>query len=130
MHDNRQDDALADIDERLKALRQRVDSENGKNVSSAGSGVGRMMWLAFNVTSELIAGVLCGLAIGYFSDRYFETRPLFLCVFLPLGGAAGVLNAVRFVQRYEKRMQERPQSEQNGGKQDGMTERVGTDRTI
>ncbi|MBQ8347074.1 MAG: AtpZ/AtpI family protein [Alphaproteobacteria bacterium] len=71
-----------------------------------------MMWLAFNVVSDLIAGVICGLGIGYGLDRWLGTRPVFIAVFLILGCIAGVLNVVRFLQRYDKRHSEDRQTPQ------------------
>ena len=70
------------------------------------------MWLAFNVVSDLIAGVICGLGIGYGLDRWLGTRPVFIAVFLILGCIAGVLNVVRFLQRYDKRHSEDRQTPQ------------------
>lgn len=95
-------DALREIDERLDALRRRTSGISGTH-SSSPHPVGRMMWLAFNVVSDLIAGVICGLGIGYGLDYWLETRPVFIAVFLILGCIAGVLNVVRFLQRYDKR---------------------------
>lgn len=98
-------DALKEIDERLAALRGRTFGVSGKN-APAPHPVGRMMWLAFNVVSDLIAGVICGLGIGYGLDYWLGTRPVFIAVFLILGCIAGVLNVVRFLQRYDERRRE------------------------
>jgi len=65
------------------------------------------MWLAFNVVSDLLAGVICGLGIGYGIDYWLGTRPVFIAVFLVLGCIAGVLNVVYFLQQYEKKRQEK-----------------------
>jgi ATP synthase protein I len=43
----------------------------------------------------LVAGVFVGGFIGWLLDRWLKTLPLFLVVFLLLGIAAGLLNAVR-----------------------------------
>lgn len=52
---------------------------------------------ALRLSSEFIAGVLVGAGIGWFVDRYFETSPWGLIVFLLLGFAAGVLNVLRAI---------------------------------
>lgn len=98
-------DALDDLDRRLKELRQKssITEEAGQRPHSS---MGQMMWLLFHVISDLLAGVLCGLGIGYGLDKLFQTYPIFFTVFLVLGSAAGVLNAVRFILRQEKRDQE------------------------
>lgn len=106
MLDNRSpEEAVADIERRLKALRETNVSESGESSSSKGAAAGRMMWVAFNVVSDLIAGVICGLGIGYGLDVWLGTKPAFIAVFLIFGCAAGVLNAVRFVQRYDQKQQ-------------------------
>ena len=96
------DGALKEIELRLKALKR----EMPETLSQASSGphpIGRMMWLAFNVMSDLIAGVICGFGMGYGLDRWLGTRPVFIAVFLVLGCMAGVLNVVRFLRQYDEK---------------------------
>jgi ATP synthase protein I len=50
---------------------------------------------AFRLSTELVAGVFVGGFIGWLLDRWLGTLPLFLLVFLLLGIAAGIMNAVR-----------------------------------
>jgi ATP synthase protein I len=52
---------------------------------------------AVKVSSEFIAGITVGAILGFGFDRYFETSPWGLIVFLLLGFAAGVLNVLRAV---------------------------------
>ncbi len=47
------------------------------------------------LSSEFIAGVVVGAALGWFIDRFAGTSPWGLIVFLLLGFAAGVLNVLR-----------------------------------
>ena len=49
----------------------------------------------FRLSTELVAGVLVGAAIGWLIDRGLGTSPLAMIVFLLLGFAAGVLNVMR-----------------------------------
>ena len=49
----------------------------------------------FRLSSELVAGVLVGAAIGWALDRLLGISPWGLIVFLLLGFAAGVLNVMR-----------------------------------
>lgn len=53
--------------------------------------------LVMRVGVELVAAVLVGLAIGWGLDAWLRTRPLFLILFVFLGGAAGILNVWRLV---------------------------------
>jgi ATP synthase protein I len=49
----------------------------------------------FRLSSELVAGVLVGAAIGWLLDRLLGISPWGLIVFLLLGFVAGVLNVMR-----------------------------------
>lgn len=98
-------DAIQEIEDRLKALKG-GDSGILQDKDTSAHSIGRMMWLSFNVISDLIAGIICGLGIGYGLDSWLRTRPFFIAVFLILGCIAGVLNVIRFLRRYEERIQE------------------------
>jgi len=49
----------------------------------------------FRLSSELIAGVVVGAAIGWGVDHWLSTSPFGLIVFFLLGFVAGVVNLVR-----------------------------------
>ena len=49
----------------------------------------------FQLSSELIAGVVVGAAIGWGFDRLLSTSPFGFIVFIMLGFVAGVVNVVR-----------------------------------
>jgi ATP synthase protein I len=49
----------------------------------------------FRLSTELVAGVLVGAAIGWLLDRWLGISPWGMIVFLLLGFAAGVLNVMR-----------------------------------
>jgi len=46
---------------------------------------------------ELISAVIAGLAIGWGLDHWLNTRPLFIILFVFLGGVAGIVNIWRLV---------------------------------
>ncbi len=48
---------------------------------------------------ELVAAAIVGAAIGWGLDAWLNTRPVFLIVFVLLGGIAGVVNVWRLVGR-------------------------------
>jgi ATP synthase protein I len=48
---------------------------------------------------DVVAGVAGGTLIGWALDRWLETAPVLLVVFLVLGSVAGMRNAVRTLQR-------------------------------
>jgi ATP synthase protein I len=49
----------------------------------------------FRLSSELVAGVLVGVGLGWLIDRWLGITPWGLIIFLLLGFAAGVLNVMR-----------------------------------
>lgn len=53
------------------------------------------MAIGLRLSSELVAGVVVGAAIGWGFDRLLSTSPFGLIVFLLLGFTAGVVNVVR-----------------------------------
>jgi len=53
------------------------------------------MGIAFRLSTELVAGVFVGGAIGLLLDKWLGTGPVFLLIFFFLGMAAGILNVFR-----------------------------------
>lgn len=72
-------------------LRNKIqsDSANAENNEYSRGAVG------FQISAELLAGVLVGAGIGYLIDAFFNTAPWFLAIFTILGGAAGILSIYR-----------------------------------
>jgi ATP synthase protein I len=101
-HDVSSDEAalsarLGSLDQRLSKIR---DSRNiGTDQSGSGSGDGAArasaMGRGFQLSSELIAGVVVGALIGWGFDRLLSTSPFGMIVFLLLGFTAGVVNVIR-----------------------------------
>jgi ATP synthase protein I len=55
------------------------------------------MGVGLRVGVELVSALAVAVAIGWALDRWLHTLPLFLCLFVVLGGAAGVANVWRLV---------------------------------
>lgn len=55
------------------------------------------MAVFFRVGVELVSALLVGLAIGWGLDHFLRTKPLFLILFMLLGGVAGIINVWRLV---------------------------------
>ena len=79
--------------ERLHHVRPAAASEESQAARPAAdpSAIAR----GFRLSSELVAGVLVGAAIGWALDRWLGISPWGMIVFLLLGFAAGVLNVMR-----------------------------------
>ena len=71
-------------DFKKKEIKEKKEAEKEPEYSSAAAG--------FQISTELLAGVAIGAAIGYVLDKTFNTAPWLLAIFTIFGGAAGVLN--------------------------------------
>jgi len=67
------------------------ESNRGQSPSADSSAIAR----GFRMSTELVAGVFVGAAIGLLLDYWLGISPWGLLVFLLLGFAAGVLNLMR-----------------------------------
>ncbi len=102
----------SDLDERLKkrldALDKRLDAATGRNPSAPSEAELRRrsgtLGKAMRLSTELVAGVFGGGLIGWLLDQWLGTMPLLLVIFLLLGVAAGLLNAVRTARQMSKDM--------------------------
>ena len=85
------------FEERLKAARSRRGLEpQPKPGGSEPDGFGPSpLGIGLRVSVELVSALVVAVAIGYGLDWLFGTRPIFIAVFVLLGGAAGVLNVWR-----------------------------------
>jgi ATP synthase protein I len=89
----------AALSSRLKHLGERLDQIKssrpaepvGPRPQTDASGMAR----GLRLSTELVAGVIVGAAIGWFLDRLLGISPWGFIVFLLLGFAAGILNVMR-----------------------------------
>ena len=95
---NEPPDDEAALSARLQRLGKRLAQANRPSENGSGprqtadpSAIAR----GFRLSTELVAGVLVGAAIGWLLDRWLGISPWGLIVFLLLGFAAGVLNVMR-----------------------------------
>src|SRR5947209_5457715 len=85
------------FEDRLRAARskQGLDAPPKPSLSDQG-GLGGSPWgIGVRVGVELVSALVVAVAIGYGLDRIFHTTPILTAVFVPLGGAAGVMNLWR-----------------------------------
>lgn len=83
------------LDHRLSDARKDRKIQTDQSGSGAASANASAMARGFRLSSELIAGVLVGAAIGWGFDRLLSTSPWGLIVFFLLGFSAGVINVMR-----------------------------------
>lgn len=88
----------SDHDERLRALREKIEAGRRRDAERTGQGTKSSMSgiaEALKLGSEFVAGVIVGAAFGWAFDYFLGTSPWGLIVFLLLGFAAGTLNVMR-----------------------------------
>jgi ATP synthase protein I len=78
--------------DRALARRRHEEREGGER---AKSGIASGYAVALRLSSEFIAGILFGAAIGWVIDRFAGTSPWGLIIFLLLGFCAGILSILR-----------------------------------
>ena len=88
---------LGSLDQRLSEIRDSRKTGTGQSGSEqvAAQAKASAMAMGLRLSSELVAGVLVGAALGWGFDRLLSTSPWGLIVFLLLGFTAGVINVMR-----------------------------------
>ena len=88
---------LGSLDQRLSEFRDIRKAGTDQSGTDGEDGAARASAMArgFQLSSELIAGVVVGAAIGWGFDKLLSTSPFGLIVFFLLGFVAGVVNVVR-----------------------------------
>ncbi len=85
------------FDQRLQAARTRQGLDLGPPPPDQAASDATAMAVVFRVGVELVSALLVGLAIGWTLDHFLKTKPLFLILFVLLGGVAGILDVWRLV---------------------------------
>ena len=88
---------LGSLDRRLSEIGddRKLRTNVSGNEQDAAQAKASAMAVGLRLSSELVAGVLVGAALGWGFDRLLSTSPLGLIVFLLLGFVAGVINVMR-----------------------------------
>jgi ATP synthase protein I len=88
---------LGSLDQQLSEFRDSRKAETDQSGTEGGDSAARASAMArgFQLSSELIAGVVVGAAIGWGFDKLLSTSPFGLIVFFLLGFVAGVVSVVR-----------------------------------
>ena len=88
---------LGSLDHRLSEIRdsRKIGTDQSENEQDTAQAKASAMAVGLRLSSELVAGVLVGAALGWGFDRLLSTSPWGLIVFLLLGFVAGVVNVMR-----------------------------------
>lgn len=99
---------LADFEARLR--QKQKAHQQPVNAAARGSAMG----IAFRLSTELVAGIFVGGAIGLFLDKWLGTGPLFLLIFFFLGVAAGILNVFKTAKQLAAQVEENAKNDNQG----------------
>jgi ATP synthase protein I len=88
---------LGSLDQRLSKIQgsRKIGTDQPGSEQDAAQARASAMAMGLRLSSELVAGVLVGAALGWGFDRLLSTSPWGLIVFLLLGFTAGVINVMR-----------------------------------
>ncbi len=88
-----------DLSKRLRDLDRQLDQRRDtrkQSAPAAGTEPRKPGFaMAMRLGADFVAGVVLGAALGWGFDKFFETSPWGLTVFLLLGFAAGILTVMR-----------------------------------
>jgi len=84
------------FEDRLRAARTKRGLDPKPPAKDAGL-PSSAMGIGLRVGMELVCALVVAVGIGWSLDWWLGTRPIFLVVFIPLGGAAGVMNVWRLM---------------------------------
>ncbi len=102
--------------EKARALHSSGPEQPGpEQPGSAQQGRSSAIGLAYRLSIELVVGLVVGGYLGWWLDKFFGTKPLFLLIMLLLGMAAGVINMLRTAHAMNARM--------------GLNDKTGTDES-
>ncbi|MBM5786287.1 MAG: AtpZ/AtpI family protein [Candidatus Fonsibacter sp.] len=88
---------MFDLEELKKKLSQKKNLKEEK-LSPKNTQLG----IAFKIGTELVAAVFVATLIGWYLDKWLNTKPFFLIGFIILGIIAGIFNVVRSAKMINK----------------------------
>ena len=77
---------IKDLENKIKKLNPKKTESDQNRQSSMG--------IAMRLSSEMVAAVFVASLIGYYLDKWLETKPYLLIFFFFLGAVTGILNVV------------------------------------
>ena len=91
---------LKEISTRLEIAKKNIRDVQKDGVRSNASSLGK----ALKISTELVAAVVVGSAIGFLLDSWFDTKPLLIICFFIMGVAAGILNVFKSAKKMQNKL--------------------------
>ena len=93
--------SLDELGGRISKARHQAGLDKSAADEDAERQFGAGLGAAWRISIEIVVALVVCTAIGWALDYWFGTKPWFMLVFLVLGGAAGINNAVRTALRMD-----------------------------
>lgn len=84
-----------ELGRKIREARERQEETSGSQAQKEGQRDQTATGKALRAGTDLVAALAVGGFLGYWIDRWLDTKPLFMIVMLFLGFAAGFLNIYR-----------------------------------
>ncbi len=97
----------------LDKLQAKIDKIKGYQPTDSKDSSGADMSQAVRLIIDLMAGVIMGVGVGYFVDKWLETTPLFMIAGLFFGMVAGVKNMLRSAELIDKKLSEQEKDDKD-----------------
>jgi ATP synthase protein I len=101
MSDDKPPPSLEELDSRLKKIQEKRQRPEGLGMPPTRTGQ------SLHLGIEMAATLAVGGGVGWFLDRWLDTTPWLLIVFLFLGIGAGLSNAFRLASKYGAELERR-----------------------
>ena len=87
---------------KLEEIKKKIDDYKSnhihhKEINQAKRG--RQISIALRLSTELVLATIVGGVLGWYIDKWLETKPIFFLIFLILGVISGVTTAIRTAQQ-------------------------------
>lgn len=97
---------MRETEDKIKELAKKIETMKSSTSPKETMQSAALGAQAVRICIDLISGVIVGSSIGYILDEVFDFRFIFLLIFTIFGGAAGILNVVRYINRNQEHKEE------------------------
>lgn len=97
---------LKEFDEKLKKAQKPKEIKEKSQHNQAMSN-------AYGYATELLAGFIIGAIMGWSLDKWLDTKPLFMIMFIFIGAGAGIFNVIKSSTRDFEQQQNKSQADKD-----------------
>ena len=94
-----------DLSDSLNNLSKKIDNIKAEKINEDFNKTNKKVTSfahAFKIVSELFANIIVGGSIGWTLDYFFNTKPLFLILFLIIGFISGIYTSYKSSKKFAK----------------------------